>query len=175
DFDDAGGSRRPGRADRGFTLAILCGCRVVAVRHGINGHIYGHRGAQHAAVRAVAGAHAAAAAHAFGRHDTPCKHARPGSIHHAGSTHRTFREPQPGDLIPRRGHGSRMALIPGTLSDRLAAVRLLAAPFQENTGANGVSAGTRHWPHAVSTRRMPTWSIPASLKDRKSTRLNSSH
>src|SRR5690606_40911007 len=56
-----------------------------------------------------------------------------------------------------------MALIPGTVSDRLAAVRLLAAPFQENTGANGVSASIRRWRQAVSTRRMPTWSIPASL------------
>ncbi len=62
--------------DRGQHRPVHGRCGAVPVRHHGDGHLPGHRGALHAAVRPADGADPAAAAAALGRHDAganPCR------------------------------------------------------------------------------------------------------
>ena len=101
------------RADRGLGGAVPAGGRAASVRHHLDGHLPGHAGALHAAVRHAAGAGPAAAATALGRRHPAREHARVRAERDAGRAHHPLRVGRAGHPLPRRGPRCGLAAVSG--------------------------------------------------------------
>lgn len=124
--------------------------RIASVRHHLHGHIPRHGGAFDAAARTVDHPRAAAAEHSFGRHHATGKHAGTGAEHHAGGADHAFRQPGPGDPVPRRRFRHRLAAVRRYRGDRFGVLLRRALAFPPDHLADGLSDGFSVSPAAGS-------------------------
>ncbi|KAF1858453.1 hypothetical protein Lal_00014968 [Lupinus albus] len=115
--------RRAGRADPGLRRAVPAVRRAAPVRDDVDGHLHGHRRAQHAAVRAAADADPDPAADAVRRRHPAREHARPRALADVGGADDALRLAEPGHPVPRRRPGDRVAVDGGAGRHRRRAPR----------------------------------------------------
>src|SRR5690606_20036086 len=123
------------RSDRGLEAAFPRHRAAAPVLDDLDGHLHGDGRTHDAAVRAVADAHADAAANAFGRLDAAREHAGNPAEPDAGRADDALRVGQPGDPVPwcriRRG----LAAVRGDLRNRLRVLRDRAAALSQDDRA----------------------------------------